>query len=150
MHFHVIDDEKYISDILVNMLQVMGYRSLSFNSSKAYIEYTQSRDFKEPIAAITDINMPGIDGLEMISTIRRDHPDMKFIIITACFELKHPVIHESCMLFSKPIRLQTLQNAISAIMECHNNGIDLNTCPSLGDANLLPENWKCPQCRHAA
>src|SRR5262245_1951528 len=36
-----------------------------------------------PAVVLTDLKMPGLDGRELLSTLKREHPDLPVLVITA-------------------------------------------------------------------
>ena len=36
------------------------------------------------IAILSDINMPGMDGLDLLGEIKRRHPELPVMMVTAC------------------------------------------------------------------
>lgn len=149
MQFHLIDDEKQVGMALYGMLDVLGYQVRLFHCPLEYLEYAKSADYEKPEAVITDIDMPGLNGYQLIEALRREHEDLKFVIISAFIESTHPAVYEACMFFSKPIRLQTLKMAVSALVDCHRSGPHPDNCSAVTDRNRLPEDWKCRHCAHA-
>jgi len=150
MQFHVIDDEQYICDLMVAMFSVLDHSATAFNSPDQYLKHVHSAEFEAPVAVITDVDMPGMNGYEMMERVRRDYPNQKFIVITGSPDISHPIIYDACMFFRKPIRMETLKKAIEAITRCHSNGRDCNICSDLEDVNQFPVDWKCRQCPLAA
>lgn len=77
----IIDDEKEVLDLLA--------RSLSRNKKFSVISYTNPRtalsDIKsrKPDVVLTDIMMPEIDGLEVLSKIKASHPEIVVVMMTA-------------------------------------------------------------------
>ena len=77
----LVDDHAIVID---------GLKSLLAKSEKAEVVATAStakeglNKLKETAAelVITDINMPGLDGLEMIKTIRNEFPPTKIIVLS--------------------------------------------------------------------
>jgi len=146
MQFHVIDDQEQICDLMVTILSVLGHSATAFNSPDQYLQYVHSNEYEAPVAVITDLDMPGMSGYEMMETVRRDYPDQKFIVITGRLGVSHPVIYDACMFFNKPVRMQILKKAVEAITRCHSDGPDSNICSNLNDSNQLPIDWKCRHC----
>ena len=75
----IVDDDQIIVESLVEFLELEGY------------EATGVRSFAEAITAlerhayhlvITDINMPEIDGFELLRLVRRRYPEIVVIMIT--------------------------------------------------------------------
>ncbi len=69
---------------------------------------------------ISDLRMPGIDGLALLSEIRRLYPDTHLILMTACNDHQIEVIARQlqvCRYIAKPFRVEELiaaaQNALS-------------------------------------
>lgn len=74
----VVDDEKMITDLLSSHLQDCGYDTLVANDGGEAMKLLQ----KQPDLIILDINMPGLNGLELCRNIR-DHILCPIIFVTA-------------------------------------------------------------------
>ena len=75
----LIDDEKAIVRVLSISLKSDGYDVVTAYSGKEGIEVFQR---ESPDIVLTDIKMPGMDGLEVLKTVKELNPDTEVIIIT--------------------------------------------------------------------
>ena len=80
----VIDDEEDIRDVLSLSLLDAGFKVQTAADGAAGIQ--QCRDFA-PQIAITDIRMPGMDGLEVLATLKQNQPEIEVIVATAFGEM---------------------------------------------------------------
>jgi DNA-binding NtrC family response regulator len=76
----VVDDEKNIRDVLDEGLTDAGYKVESASTGESAQELVDSRPFD---LMITDVIMPGTDGLELIQYVKKIRPEMKIIAISA-------------------------------------------------------------------
>ena len=74
----IVDDEKMITELLTDHLQDCGYETLAANSAGEAVSLLQ----KQPDLIILDINMPGMDGLELCRSIR-EHIVCPILFLTA-------------------------------------------------------------------
>ncbi len=74
----IVDDEKMMTELLEDHLRDCGYETLAANSAVEAIRLLQ----KQPDLIILDINMPGMDGLELCRSIR-DHVVCPILFVTA-------------------------------------------------------------------
>ncbi|MGD8312458.1 MAG: nitrogen regulation protein NR(I) [Gammaproteobacteria bacterium] len=84
----VIDDDKAICWVLEKALQKVGLPAECFATADSALTAI-GRD--EPAVVITDIRMPGMDGLELLERINRQYPDLPVIIMTAHSDLDSAV-----------------------------------------------------------
>ena len=75
----VVDDEAVIREGMRRILEDEGYRVETSAGGRAAIEKIQDQDFD---VVITDLKMPGMDGIEVLKTIKILQPDVPVIIIT--------------------------------------------------------------------
>lgn len=77
---HIIDDEKIIHEVLGELLTAEGYEvEFSANGDEALIKHSsQAFDL-----ILLDILMPGMDGIEVLTRIKKIDPFAAIIIITA-------------------------------------------------------------------
>ncbi len=84
----IIDDDRSIRWVLEKALQQAGISTNSFDNGDSALTQL-SRE--SPDAVISDIRMPGIDGLSLLNSIQVDHPAMPVIIMTAHSDLDSAV-----------------------------------------------------------
>ncbi|OOG26792.1 nitrogen regulation protein NR(I) [Thioalkalivibrio denitrificans] len=87
-HVWVIDDDRSIRWVLERALAKANIRVTAFESAGAALKALE-RD--TPDTVITDIRMPGMDGLELLDRLHRDHPGLPVIIMTAHSDLESAV-----------------------------------------------------------
>ncbi|WP_421867125.1 nitrogen regulation protein NR(I) [Motiliproteus sp.] len=84
----IVDDDRSIRWVLEKALEQDGLQSRVFESGD---EALQALNSEQPDALISDIRMPGINGLELLETIQQAHPDLPVIIMTAHSDLDSAV-----------------------------------------------------------
>jgi len=84
----IVDDDRSIRWVLEKALNQAGIRTEVFDSAEA-ISHELAR--AQPDAVISDIRMPGIDGLELLARLGKDFPGMPVIITTAHSDLDSAV-----------------------------------------------------------
>ncbi|MGD8175768.1 nitrogen regulation protein NR(I) [Marinimicrobium sp. ARAG 43.8] len=84
----IIDDDRSIRWVLEKALQGAGIEPRAFDSGDSAISQL-GRDV--PDAIISDIRMPGIDGLALLKDLHAQHPDIPIIIMTAHSDLDSAV-----------------------------------------------------------
>src|SRR3569623_1526523 len=80
----VIDDDRSIRWVLETALKQAQKDVVSFDSAAGVLE---ALNRAPPDAIITDVRMPGMDGLALLDAIRDRHPDLPVIIMPAHTEL---------------------------------------------------------------
>jgi two-component system nitrogen regulation response regulator GlnG len=84
----VVDDDRSIRWVLERALQQAAIEVRSFESGDQMLAALGQA---VPDAIVTDVRMPGIDGLQLLERIRNGHPDLPVIIITAHSDLDSAV-----------------------------------------------------------
>ncbi|VAX13267.1 Nitrogen regulation protein NR(I), GlnG (=NtrC) [hydrothermal vent metagenome] len=84
----VVDDDRSIRWVLEKALKQAQMEVKTYEDANSVLKDLQR---EEPDAIISDIRMPGTDGLELLSQIHRQHPDLPVIIITAHSDLDSAV-----------------------------------------------------------
>lgn len=75
----VVDDEEVIREGMRRILEAEGYLVQTSASGQAAKERIQEEDFD---VVITDLKMPGMDGIEVLKTIKILQPEVPVLIIT--------------------------------------------------------------------
>tara|TARA_B100001093_G_C26804299_1_gene1004788 strand:+ start:310 stop:1758 length:1449 start_codon:yes stop_codon:yes gene_type:complete len=84
----ILDDDRSIRWVLEKSLSKNGLATKCFESGDELLSRLTE---ESPDAIISDIRMPGIDGLELLSTIQERHPELPVIIMTAHSDLESAV-----------------------------------------------------------
>ena len=80
----VVDDDSGIRWVLERALAQAGYRVECFDRAEPVLARARN---DAPDTVVADIRMPGIDGLELLTTLGDIHPEVPVIIMTAHSDL---------------------------------------------------------------
>jgi len=76
----IIDDDGFLCDALANLVRSAGFGAVTFDSGDAFLARTCTPSFD---VILTDYQMPGIDGLELIEELRSRGDETPVIVMTA-------------------------------------------------------------------
>jgi len=75
----VVDDEECIADTLVIILRQSGYEATAFYDAESALEGIEA---VLPELVISDVVMPGMNGVEMAVQIKERHPECKILLFS--------------------------------------------------------------------
>ncbi len=104
----VVDDDTSIRWVIEKALQKSDLKTRSFANAAELLEALPDG---KPDAILTDIRMPGMDGLEMLKKVQTTHPDLPMIVMTAHSDLESAVsaFHSGAFEYlPKPFDIQEL------------------------------------------
>ena len=112
----IADDDQRVLESLGELLESAGYSVRLFNSAEAFL---QAGAVNEIDALISDIRMPGVDGVELQRRLAVTRPRLPVILITARSDVELaglPQPHNR-ILFHKPVDGAELIKAIEAALK---------------------------------
>lgn len=112
----VADDEPDVRNVLRRKLEHCGYHVCEAADGKEAQRAFEAADFD---VVITDIIMPEADGIETITFLRRHHPEVKIIAISAPSNqlfLDSAKGLGAARVFAKPFRLEEIATAIEELL----------------------------------
>jgi signal transduction histidine kinase len=113
----LIDDEGGIRKVLGISLADMGYKVFTADNGEEGLRIF--RDEKPPIV-LTDIKMPGMDGIELLRLIKEEIPDTEVIMITGHGDMELAIGSlklEATDFVTKPINDEVLEIALKRAHE---------------------------------
>ncbi len=78
-----VDDDLHIRESLESLVESAGFASFVFPSAE---EFLRSGKLSQASCLITDIRMPGMDGIELQVRVRSDRPELPLIFISGHFD----------------------------------------------------------------
>ena len=84
----IVDDDQAIRWVLEKALGRQGIKTRSFPAASEVLEALGE---EVPAALISDIRMPGTDGLSLLKRLKEEHPKLPVIIMTAFSDLDSTV-----------------------------------------------------------
>ena len=76
----VVDDEEGLREFLSDTLEAAGHTVERAADGEIAYRILSSRAFH---VLVTDLKMPGIDGMELVRRTRREQPEMEVVVLTA-------------------------------------------------------------------
>ena len=76
----IVDDDDDLRQMLRELFQDAGYRVWDASSAEAALELTRDHELD---AVLSDVNMPGRSGIELVGELRRLRADVPVVLMTA-------------------------------------------------------------------
>jgi len=80
-HIWVVDDDRSVRFVLATALRDAGFEVTGFDSAQSVLEALGTRT--APQLLFTDVRMPGDDGLVLLDKLKRTHPRLPVIVMSA-------------------------------------------------------------------
>jgi signal transduction histidine kinase len=113
----LVDDEKDIREVLRLPLTDLGYEVLEAeNGADALHLFARL----QPPMILTDIKMPGMDGIELLQKVKHANPEVEVIMITGHGDMELAVKslkYDATDFIAKPINVDVLEIAIQRAAE---------------------------------
>jgi two-component system response regulator (stage 0 sporulation protein F) len=113
----IVDDEEGLRRGLSTLLEDDGYAVLATDSAERALEIMEGEHID---LVLTDMRMPGMDGIELLKRIRERHGDIGVIILTGYGQIESYI---EAMNFgaieyvSKPFKVNELKFIVKRILE---------------------------------
>jgi putative nucleotidyltransferase with HDIG domain len=80
----VVDDEEAIREVVTTLLEAQGYYCVACGNGRIALDAFRNDTFD---LVLSDIVMPEMDGLKLLSELRMDDPDVPVIMVTAMHDI---------------------------------------------------------------
>lgn len=108
----LVDDEPGIRKVLGISLEASGYQVLKAENGQEALSIFQK---EAPPIVLTDIKMPGMDGIDVLRRIKAENPDTEVIVITGHGDMDLAIKslkYEATDFITKPIDDDELERAL--------------------------------------
>lgn len=136
LHLLIVDDDTGMVETLVDILNASGYNAVAAFSGSEALERAKESHFD---SLLTDIKMPGMNGIELAKAFHAEHPDVPVLFMTA-FASESVVqegIDEGVLgVLDKPLDISLLLDFFSKVIDERPIVIvddDTNFCKTVGD-----------------
>ena len=138
-HIWIVDDDRGVRFVLATALRDAGFEVTAFDSANAVSDALANR--APPQLLFTDVRMPGDDGLVLLDKLKRVHPQLPVIVISA-----HTDIASTAGAFrggaqeflSKPFDLDDAVALATRTLAAHTvDDLDGNASSSAADGDAL-------------
>ncbi len=119
---HVVDDEDSVRDILLRILHTYGFQVQTFDSAESYLESMQYENFDIPGILLSDIDMPGMNGFQLLREVQQRHPAVCCMLMSGdpdqCTEeslKQYALAGRVRHVFAKPFRAMDLKSILDEV-----------------------------------
>jgi len=112
----VVDDEEFMLYSLSKLLGLMGFETVTAGNGSAALNVLDSDSID---LVITDVNMPGMSGIELLKKIKQKNHEMPVIIITGFGIEKAQAMAKDGKadgFLPKPFRMNDIRNLIDRVL----------------------------------
>ena len=113
----IIDDERIVGDMAKLSLSQEGYDVETFLDGETALKRLTEKTFQ---VVVTDLKMKGVDGLEVLRTVKEKYPHTVVIMITAFANLDVAIeaLRDDVFdFFPKPVKIKELKASIKRALE---------------------------------
>ncbi|GAA2592101.1 hypothetical protein GCM10010399_23350 [Dactylosporangium fulvum] len=112
----VVDDEQDVRDLIVKRLRADGHDVLAAENGVTALAAVARHGL--PDAVILDVDMPGMDGIELLQRLRRHRPDLPAMFLTVLWggDVVVRVAETGALYVRKPFTAESLRSGLERTM----------------------------------
>jgi len=76
----IVEDQLQVAEMVRDVLTSLGYESESAPNGREALHRVASY---RPDVVLLDLSLPGMSGVEVLDALRRDHPGVPVVMVTA-------------------------------------------------------------------
>lgn len=117
---YILDDESGVRMSLEAILSSDGYRVQSFETGKDLIKHFESLSFNAPGAALIDLHLPDISGVDVMKKIKERSPETEVILFTGRPDMGTAIESVNAGAYAyvpKPYSIDNIKDVLSKISE---------------------------------
>lgn len=126
----IVDDDPYLLDMLIETLRTIGYDTSGASGAEEALRFLDATPVD---LVITDIRMPGMDGVEFARRVKQKQPELPVIFITGAFNSSILKTIEADGFLPKPFRIGQIEELIEEVMARLTTAVS----PKRGDTILV-------------
>jgi DNA-binding NtrC family response regulator len=112
----IVDDHAAIRNLVRTILEEAGYRILEAGDAQEAMAHLGEGKIH---LVITDLNLPGQSGGELVKAVKARHPDIKFIMMSGSYESSQTTLATGIGLHAvlpKPVKPETLLETVRGLL----------------------------------
>jgi CheY-like chemotaxis protein len=113
MNVLCVDDNNLVRSVTCDMLRELGHDVTDVSDGAAAVEHIRQCGTRLELL-MTDIQMPGLSGWDVVAAARHLYPEMPVLYFTA-YAGTEPLDDEQTMLLRKPCSINSIERAIETL-----------------------------------
>jgi len=132
----IVDDDQRMTRTLADIFSIAGHAPVEANSGQQALELVRSQTFD---CVLTDVRMPGMDGVELHHQLHQVQPGLPVVLMTAYAsdEIIRKGLGEGVVgVFDKPLDISSMLGFFTSLARQRSIVVvddDSNFCKTLGD-----------------
>ncbi|MBH0197607.1 MAG: sigma-54-dependent Fis family transcriptional regulator, partial [Nitrospira sp.] len=112
----VVDDDADMRELAHDILKDRGHQVATAGSGEEALKRLAEEDYA---VVLTDLRMKGMQGIELLTQIKRDYPDINVILMTAFGSVETAVEamkHDASDYLTKPVKKDELVRVVERVL----------------------------------
>jgi len=110
----VVDDTEPVRVLIARAVAELGHHVLAAGSAEHALELVAERGARLELA-ILDVHLAGTDGPTLAAVLRRDHPDLRVLLVSGYGDTGERALGADPLL-AKPFHLETLTRCVEDLL----------------------------------
>lgn len=136
LRIFVVDDDQSMAKTLADIFRIKGHQTEVAHSGPEALEKIEQQSFD---CVLSDIKMPGINGVELFRAIRALQPDLPIVLMTAYTEdclVQQGLAEGALAALTKPLNIDTLLTFFLPWEENNRSSSSTTTRPSAARSEI--------------
>ncbi len=110
----VVDDDNIVKNLLAALMRMAGYQTCAFQQPETVLQ-----EFETGMVSVlvTDIQMPGRSGVDLVAEIRKSDPELPVVFVSGFSESPVPRGDVKTRFVQKPFGVNDLKTALQQLPE---------------------------------